>query len=89
MDEKAYQELIKKFQKNDKDTGSTAVQIINLTKRILELTEHVKIQKKDVPAKRTLLKLVATRKTYLKYLKTQHLDKYTYEEFIKALNLKK
>lgn len=89
MDEKTYQALINQFRLNDKDTGSTAVQIINLTKRILELTEHVKGQKKDVPAKRTLLKLVATRKTYLKYLKTQKLDKYSYEEFIKALNLKK
>jgi len=89
MDQKHYESLIKKFRLNDKDTGSTPVQIINLTKRILELTEHLKVQKKDVPAKRTLLKIVATRKTYLKYLKTQKLEKYTYEEFIKALNLKK
>lgn len=89
MDQKIYDELIQKFRLNDKDTGSTAVQIVNLTKRILELTDHVKTQKKDVPAKRTLLKLVATRKNYLKYLKTQNLDKYSYEDFIKALNLKK
>lgn len=89
MDEKTYESLIKQFRLNDKDTGSTAVQIINLTKRILELTEHVKVQKKDVPAKRTLLKLVATRKNYLKYLKTTKLDKYSYEDFIKALNLKR
>ncbi|MGL5268240.1 MAG: 30S ribosomal protein S15 [Spiroplasma sp.] len=89
MDEKTYQSLIKQFRLNDKDTGSTAVQIINLTKRILELTEHVKVQKKDVPAKRTLLKLVATRKNYLKYLKTTKLGKYSYADFIKALNLKK
>ncbi|MBE4703958.1 30S ribosomal protein S15 [Spiroplasma platyhelix] len=89
MDEKTYESLIKEFRLNDKDTGSTAVQIINLTRRILELTEHVKVQKKDVPAKRTLLKLVATRKTYLKYLKTQSLDKYSYEDLIKALGLKR
>lgn len=89
MDQKTYEALIKEFRLNDKDTGSTAVQIINLTRRILELTEHVKVQKKDVPAKRTLLKLVATRKTYLKYLKTQKLDKYSYEDLIKALGLKR
>lgn len=88
MDQKEYQALIEKFRLNDKDTGSTAVQIINLTKEILKLAEHLKEQKKDIRAKRTLLKNVATRKRYLKYLKTQHTDKYTYEEFIKALNLK-
>lgn len=88
MDKNRYEELISKYRFNEKDTGSSQVQIINLTKRISDLTNHMKEQKKDIRAKRTLLKLVASRKRFLKYLKTQNNEKFTYEEFISDLKIK-
>lgn len=86
MEQIKQNELIKKFRLNAKDTGSSAVQIINLTKRILELTAHLQVQKKDITAKRSLLKMVASRKRFLKYLKKQ--DVATYNKLLTALSLK-
>ena len=86
MEQTKYNQLIKTFRLNDTDTGSSAVQIINLTFRILELTEHLKMQKKDITAKRSLIKMVATRKRLLKYYKTQDLS--THSKLLTALSLK-
>lgn len=86
MEKLKYDELIKKFRLNAKDTGSSAVQIINLTKRILELTIHLKLQKKDITAKRSLLKMVASRRCFLKYFKKE--DVTTYSKLLTALSLK-
>ena len=61
-------EYIKKFGKNIKDTGSPEVQIAIWTLRIRELTEHVKIHKKDNHTRRGLVQLVSKRKKMLKYL---------------------
>jgi len=62
-------ELIKKFGKGDKDTGSCEVQVAILTARIKEITEHLKVHKKDKHSRLGLLKLVARRKKLLSYLK--------------------
>ena len=62
------EKIIKKFGKNKKDTGSTEVQVAILSHRISELTEHVKIHKKDKHTGRGLVKLVSQRKKLLKYL---------------------
>lgn len=86
MEQIKQDELIKKFRLNAKDTGSSAVQIINLTKRILELTAHLQVQKKDITAKRSLLKMVTSRKRFLKYFKKQ--DVATYNKLLTALSLK-
>lgn len=86
MEQIKYDNLIKKFRLNDKDTGSSAVQIINLTQRILELTIHLKIQKKDITAKRSLLKIVASRRRFLNYFKKQDIT--TYNKLLTALSLK-
>lgn len=86
MEQIKQDELIKKFRLNAKDTGSSAVQIINLTKRILELTAHLQVQKKDITAKRSLLKMVGSRKRFLKYFKKQ--DVATYNKLLTALSLK-
>ncbi|WP_308149356.1 30S ribosomal protein S15 [Spiroplasma sp. AdecLV25b] len=86
MDQIKYEQLIKDFRLNAKDTGSSAVQVINLTKRILELTDHLKVQKKDITAKRSLLKMVATRKRFLRYYKTQDLT--AHGKLLTALTLK-
>lgn len=61
---------------HDKDTGSADVQIALLTKRINELTEHLKAHVKDHSSRRGLLKLVAQRRRLLDYLKGTASDRY-------------
>ena len=78
--------LISEFSKNEKDTGSTSVQIAVLTERIKNLTEHFKIHNKDNHSKRGLLALVNKRKKLLSYLSKK--DKTEYSELIKKLNIR-
>ena len=80
------QELIKKFGKNSKDSGSVEVQVAMLSQKIPELTEHLKINAKDFQAKRGLLMMVGKRKRMLAYLKEADLEKY--RKLIKDLNLR-
>ena len=80
-------ELIKKYGKNDKDTGNTAVQIAMLTERINELTEHFKIHKKDHHSRRGLLKLVGQRRRLLDYVIRKDLK--LYRELIKELGIRR
>jgi small subunit ribosomal protein S15 len=80
-------ETIEKFQTHEKDTGSSEVQVALLTSRILELTEHFKVHKKDHQSRRGLLKLVGQRRRLLEYLKRQSLSKY--QQIIKELELRK
>ena len=87
LSKEAKQEIITKFGSNDKDSGSTEVQIALLTKRIVELTEHFKIHKKDHNSRRGLLKLVGQRRKLLKYLKRKNLE--SYRKLIKELGLRK
>ena len=63
------EEIISQFSKSAKDKGSTSVQVAILTERIKQLTEHLKINKKDQSTRRGLLKLVGKRKSLLHYLK--------------------
>ncbi len=70
-------QIIKQFARNDNDTGSAEVQIALLTKRIANLTEHLKINKKDHSSRLGLLKMVGKRKRLLRYLKSKDYDKYT------------
>lgn len=81
------QEIISEFGQNDKDSGSTEVQIALLTERIQDLTGHFKEHKKDHGSRRGLLKLVGQRRTLLKYLKKSDLD--SYRAILKKLNLRK
>ena len=69
-------EIIAKFGKNEKDTGSTAVQIALLTERINHLNEHLKMHQKDNHTRRGLLKLVGQRRGLLNYLKDTDIEKY-------------
>ncbi len=80
-------EIVKEFGSSDKDTGSTEVQIALLTTRILELTEHFKIHKKDHAGRRGLLKMVGQRRRLLKYLRKTNLE--GYRSILKKLNLRK
>ena len=83
---KSKQEIIKKFGANEKDTGSSAVQIAMYTKKIAELTEHLKSNKKDFATKRGLLMMVGKRKRLLSYLKVQNLEEY--RSLIKKLKIR-
>ena len=65
------QEIIKKNAQSGNDTGSTAIQIALLTKRIAEISEHLKKFKKDNHSRKGLLKLVSQRKRLEKYMKRQ------------------
>lgn len=80
------QEIINQYGENDKDTGSTAVQVAMLTKKISELTEHLKINAKDFATKRGLLMLVGRRKRLLSYLKAKSIEEY--RELIKKLGIR-
>jgi len=70
------QAIIKEFAKKDGDTGSCEVQIAVLTERIKELTEHMKLNKKDYHSRRGLIQMVSKRKKLLKYLESKDLEGY-------------
>ena len=76
LDTAKKQEIISKFGKNETDTGSTEVQIALLSARIAELTEHLKIFKKDHASRLGLLKLVGQRRRLMRYLKRTNKDSY-------------
>jgi small subunit ribosomal protein S15 len=61
-------DIIKKFAASDKDTGSPRVQIALLTSQIEELTNHLKVHKKDNHSRRGLLKIISKRRRLLNYL---------------------
>ena len=69
-------EIIKKYARDEKDTGSPEVQIAVLTERIRELTDHMKKIPKDFHSNRGLLKMVGKRRGLLDYLKKNDLEKY-------------
>lgn len=81
------QALIAGIQTHKTDTGSPAVQASILTERIKELTEHLKVSKKDFTARRALLQMVGKRRRLLKYLAEE--DSKAYLELIKKLGLRK
>ena len=80
-------ELVKKFGKNESDTGSIEVQIAILTDEINNLTEHLKNHTQDFHSRRGLLKKVGHRRSLLNYLLKHDVAKY--REVIKELNLRK
>ncbi len=70
------QEIIRDYRTHDVDTGSPEVQIALLTERIVYLTEHFKVHKKDHSGRRGLLQLVGQRRRLLDYLKTNDVERY-------------
>jgi len=69
-------ELIGKYGRADGDTGSAEVQVAVLTKRIGDLTEHLKLHKQDHHSRRGLLMLVGRRRRLLEYLKREDIERY-------------
>ena len=84
---KTKEELIKEYGKSDNDTGSTEVQVALLTKRIDDLTGHLKEHKKDHHTRRGLLMIVGKRKRLLQYLENQDVERY--RSLIDKLGLRK
>ena len=86
IEKESKKKIINEYSKNDKDTGSTSIQIAVISERIKNLTEHFKIHNKDNHSKRGLLALVNKRKKLLKYLSKK--DHSEYLELIKKLNIR-
>ncbi len=79
-------ELIKTYGKGGNDSGSAEVQVAILTERIRNLTEHLKIHKKDNHTRRGLMKLIGKRRGLLKYIKARDINEY--RELIKQLGIR-
>ena len=81
------QELIKEFAVQKNDTGSPEVQVAILTERITNLTEHLKIHKKDHHSRRGLLMMVGNRRRLLDYVKGK--EEKRYQDIVKRLGLRR
>lgn len=87
LDKGTKEEITKKFQLHEKDTGSADVQIAILTEKIIEITDHLKRKPSDRVSKLSLLKMVAKRRRLLEYLKNT--DTKRYQVIIVKLNLRR
>lgn len=79
--------IVKDVASSEKDTGSPESQVAILTARIAELTEHLKVNKKDFAARRGLLQMVGKRKRLLRYIAQKDSEKYL--ELIKKLGIRR
>ena len=87
MAETKKDDLISKYQTHKNDTGSTEVQIAILTKKVSDLTKHLKEHKKDFDSRRGLLMMVGKRRRLLNYLKKN--EEENYQKLIADLGLKR
>lgn len=78
--------IIDEFKLGESDTGSPEVQIALLSKRILDLTEHLKLHPKDHHSRRGLFKMIGKRRGLLNYLKRKDIERY--RELVKKLNIR-
>lgn len=69
-------EIIKEFGKGEGDSGSAEVQVAILSERIRNLTEHLKVHKKDNHSRRGLMMLIGKRRGLLKYIKNRDIQQY-------------
>ena len=79
-------ELLAEYGKNPQDSGSAEVQVAILTERIRNLTEHLKVHKKDNHTRRGLMMLIGKRRGLLKYIKNRNIDEY--RDLIKRLGIR-
>ena len=87
MTKERKQEIISTYRRDEKDTGSSEVQIALLTERITELTEHLKIHTHDNHSRRGLLKMVGKRRNLLNYLAKTDIQRY--RDIVAKLGLRK
>ena len=85
--EESKKQIVEQHRRHDSDTGSADIQIALLTDRISQLTEHLKVNKKDHSSRRGLLRMVGRRSNLLKYLQRNDFDRY--QAIIKRLGLRK
>lgn len=78
--------IIKEFARHEGDTGSPEVQIALLTARIRQVTEHLKVHRKDFHSRYGLMKMVGKRRRLLRYLKSLDIERY--RDLLKRLNLR-
>lgn len=87
MDKDTKSKIIKEFARKDSDTGSSEVQIALLSKRITELTEHLRANKKDASSRRGLIAMVNKRRKLLAYLKKENLQ--SFNEIVAKIKIRK
>lgn len=87
MTKERKQEIINTYKRDEKDTGSPEIQIALLTERINELTEHLKVHKKDNHSRRGLFKMIGNRRSLLNYLADKDVERY--RDIVKKLGLRK
>ena len=76
LEKERKEDIIEEYKRHEDDTGSPEVQIAILTKRILELTDHLRINKHDESSRRGLLKMVGRRRRLLSYLRRKDYKSY-------------
>ena len=86
LDKKKKQRIIEKYKTHASDTGSPEIQIAILTEEIRELTEHLKLHKKDYSSRRGLIRKVSLRRKLLRYLEKD--NEKSFDEIVKKLKIK-
>ena len=79
--------ITQEYRLHGQDTGSTEVQIAVITERIRQLTDHLRLHKKDVHSRRGLITMVSKRRKLLKYLTSENVDRY--QSLIALLGLRR
>lgn len=79
--------IIDEFGANETDTGSPQVQVAMLTERINQLTDHLKMHKKDIHSRRGMYKMIGQRRRLLNYLRNKDIE--AYRELIERLGLRR
>ncbi len=87
MQENTKKEIVEQYQLSPEDTGSSEVQIALLTKRIQDLTAHLREHKKDFASRRGLLKMVGRRTSLLRYVRAK--DEGRYQKIVSELGLRR
>jgi len=76
LDTETRAKVTQEYRLHDKDTGSTELQIAILTENIRQLTDHLRVHKKDVHSRRGLVNMVSRRRRLLKYLTSENVGRY-------------
>lgn len=87
LDRTKKEQIIKKFKLHDSDTGSPEVQVAILTEEINQLTDHLKVHRKDFSSRRGLLKKIGQRRRLLRFLEKE--NEGSYAKLAEKLKLKK
>ena len=87
LDVETRDRITEEYRLNPKDTGSADLQVAILTERIRQLTDHLRVHKKDVHSRRGLINMVSKRRRLLKFLTSEDVDRY--QALISRLGLRR